>query len=256
MGETFLFFFFSFFVLFSAFMVIRSKNPVYSVLFLILVFCNTAGLLLLLNLDFFALVFLIVYVGAIAVLFLFVVMMLNIKLAEMQESIFFYLPIGGFVGLIFFIEFYFLFNKEFVPLHLENISTGQTSALILEFYLYAFGAFLLYGLSTAQFFEKFATYSAIFFEKIQHLESVSSQSIEYIIWPTVMDSKTPVEALGQVLYTYYFYFFLVASLILLIAMIGAIMLTLNPHRAVKRQQVFEQNARDFAQTVQKIRTLK
>jgi len=256
MGETFLFFFFSFFVLFSAFMVIRSKNPVYSVLFLILVFCNTAGLLLLLNLDFFALVFLIVYVGAIAVLFLFVVMMLNIKLAEMQESIFFYLPIGGFVGLIFFIEFYFLFHKEFVPLHLENFSAGNSGAFILEFYVYALGAFLLYGFSTPQFFEKFAAYSSNFFQKVEQLENFSVHSVDYVIWPTVMDAKTPVEALGQVLYTYYFYFFLLASVILLIAMIGAIMLTLNPHRAVKRQQVFEQNARDFAQTVQKIRTLK
>ena len=76
-----------------------------------------------------------------------------------------------------------------------------------------------------------------------------------VIWPTLIDSKTPVEALGQVLYTYYSYFFIVASLILLISMIGAIMLTLNPNRAVKRQQVFEQNARDFAQTVKKFTLL-
>lgn len=256
MGDTFLFFFFSFFVLFSAFMVIRSKNPVYSVLFLILVFCNTAGLLLLLNLDFFALIFLIVYVGAIAVLFLFVVMMLDIKLAEMQESIFFYLPIGGFIGLIFFIEFYFLFNKEFVPLHLETLSTGSTSMLTLQFYVYAFWAFVLYGFSAPHFAQKFRAYSTHFFEQLRGLEHQAHQNLEYVIWPTYVDSKTPVEALGQVLYTYYFYFFLLASLILLIAMIGAIMLTLNPHRAVRRQQVFEQNARDFAKTVHKIRTLK
>ena len=115
MGETFLFFFFGFFVLFSAFMVIKSKNPVYSVLFLILVFCNSAGLLLLLNLDFFALIFLIVYVGAIAVLFLFVVMMLNIKLTEVQESIFHYLPIGGFVGLIFFCRILFFISSRICP---------------------------------------------------------------------------------------------------------------------------------------------
>ena len=68
-------------------MVIRAKNPVYSVLFLILVFCNVSGILLLLNLDFFAMVFLVVYVGAIAVLFLFVVMMLNIKLNELSENL-------------------------------------------------------------------------------------------------------------------------------------------------------------------------
>ena len=256
MGETFLFYFFFFFVMFSAFMVIRAKNPVYSVLFLILVFCNSAGLLLLLNLDFFALIFLIVYVGAIAVLFLFVVMMLNIKLTEVHESIFHYLPIGGFVGFIFFLEFYFLFNQEIVPLHLDNFSQQNDSFLVFQFYLFAILAFLKYGFTTTNFSEKFQLYSDSFFEKLANIDKFSSNHIDYVIWPTLIDSKTPVEALGQVLYTYYSYFFIVASLILLISMIGAIMLTLNPNRAVKRQQVFEQNARDFAQTVKKIHTFK
>ena len=256
MGETFLFYFFCFFVLFSAFMVIRAKNPVYSVLFLILVFCNSAGLLLLLNLDFFALIFLIVYVGAIAVLFLFVVMMLNIKLTEVHESIFHYLPIGGFVGFIFFLEFYFLFNQEIVPLHLDNFSQQNDSFLVFQFYLFAISGFLKYGFTTPNFSEKFQLYSDSFFEKLANIDKFSSNKIDYVIWPTLIDSKTPVEALGQVLYTYYSYFFIVASLILLISMIGAIMLTLNPNRAVKRQQVFEQNARDFAQTVKKIHTFK
>ena len=256
MGETFLFYFFCFFVLFSAFMVIRAKNPVYSVLFLILVFCNSAGLLLLLNLDFFALIFLIVYVGAIAVLFLFVVMMLNIKLTEVHESIFHYLPIGGFVGFIFFLEFYFLFNQEIVPLHLDNFSQQNDSFLVFQFYLFAILAFLKYGFTTPNFSEKFQLYSDSFFEKLANIDKFSSNHIDYVIWPTLIDSKTPVEALGQVLYTYYSYFFIVASLILLISMIGAIMLTLNPNRAVKRQQVFEQNVRDFAQTVKKIHTFK
>ena len=256
MGETFLFYFFCFFVLFSAFMVIRAKNPAYSVLFLILVFCNSAGLLLLLNLDFFALIFLIVYVGAIAVLFLFVVMMLNIKLTEVHESIFHYLPIGGFVGFIFFLEFYFLFNQEIVPLHLDNFSQQNDSFLVFQFYLFAILAFLKYGFTTTNFSEKFQLYSDSFFEKLANIDKFSSNHIDYVIWPTLIDSKTPVEALGQVLYTYYSYFFIVASLILLISMIGAIMLTLNPNRAVKRQQVFEQNARDFAQTVKKIHTFK
>ena len=256
MGETFLFYLFCFFVLFSAFMVIRAKNPVYSVFFLILVFCNSAGLLLLLNLDFFALIFLIVYVGAIAVLFLFVVMMLNIKLTEVHESIFHYLPIGGFVGFIFFLEFYFLFNQEIVPLHLDNFSQQNDSFLVFQFYLFAILAFLKYGFTTTNFSEKFQLYSDSFFEKLANIDKFSSNHIDYVIWPTLIDSKTPVEALGQVLYTYYSYFFIVASLILLISMIGAIMLTLNPNRAVKRQQVFEQNARDFAQTVKKIHTFK
>lgn len=252
MGETFLFFFFGFFVLFSAFMVIKSKNPVYSVLFLILVFCNSAGLLLLLNLDFFALIFLIVYVGAIAVLFLFVVMMLNIKLSEVQESIFHYLPIGGFVGLIFFVEFYFLFHQEFVPLQTSSVSSQVD--LPLQFYLSSAVGFVFYGLTTKNFAQRFQEYSQHFHQELETFDQFAASSLDYVIWPIFVNSKTPVEALGQVLYTYYFYFFLLASLILLVAMIGAIMLTLNPHRSVKRQEVFEQNARDFSKTVQKIRT--
>ena len=93
-------------------MVIQSRNPVHSVLFLILVFFNGAGLLILLGLDFFAMVFLVVYVGAIAVLFLFVVMMLNIKLAEISERKLLYLPIGGFLGLLFLGEMVLIVNND------------------------------------------------------------------------------------------------------------------------------------------------
>jgi len=252
MGETFLFCFFSFFVLFSAFMVIRSKNPVYSVLFLILVFCNSAGLLLLLNLDFFALIFLIVYVGAIAVLFLFVVMMLNITVSEVEESIFHYLPIGGFIGFIFFLEFYYLFSEEFVALNTENSGNLWSFMETLEFYFFTFISFMLYGLQTENLLCRYQKFSESFWST----KSSDALLFDYVTWPGFIDSKTPVEALGQVLYTYYFYFFLLASVILLVAMIGAIMLTLNQTRAVKRQEVFEQNARDFSQTVQKIRTFK
>ena len=110
-----LFYVFACFALLSGIMVIRAKNPVYSVLFLILVFCNVSGLLLLLNLDFFAMVFLVVYVGAIAVLFLFVVMMLNVKLAEINDNILRYLPIGGVFGLLFLGEIILLLEQDLVP---------------------------------------------------------------------------------------------------------------------------------------------
>ena len=78
-------------------MVISARNPVHSVLFLILVFCNAAGLLILLEAEFLALLFIVVYVGAIAVLFLFVVMMLNVKISEVQDEVLQYLPIGGLI---------------------------------------------------------------------------------------------------------------------------------------------------------------
>ncbi len=178
--------------------------------------------------------------------------MLNIKLTEVQESIFHYLPIGGFVGLIFFVEFYFLFHKEFVPL--QNMSMLSNLDLSIQFYVLSLVAFFIYGLTTQNFSSRFEEYSTQFFTELKNFEEFGSSSVDYVIWPIFVESKTPVEALGQVLYTYYFYFFLLASLILLVAMIGAIMLTLNPHRSVKRQEVFEQNARDFSKTVQKIRT--
>ena len=111
-----LFYIFSSFSIVSGIMVIQARNPVHSVLFLILVFFNSAALLLLLGLDFFALIFLVVYVGAIAVLFLFVVMMLNIKLAEINEKRLRYLPIGGVLGFLFLLEIFLIVDNDLIPL--------------------------------------------------------------------------------------------------------------------------------------------
>jgi len=180
-------------------MVIRSKNPVHSVLFLILVFCNVAGLMLLLDLDFFAMIFLVVYVGAIAVLFLFVVMMLDIRLAEIQENVLRYLPIGGFVGFIFFIEMLVVLDTDFIP-----------------------------------------------------VLSGSDNSLPIYAWSAINFST--IETIGRVLYTTYVYYFIMASLILLVAMIGAIVLTMHKSGiAVKKQDVYEQNTREFENTIYKIR---
>lgn len=111
-----LFYLFSSMTLISGVMVIQARNPVHSVLFLILVFFNAAGLLVLLGLDFFAMVFLVVYVGAIAVLFLFVVMMLNIKIAEISEKRLRYLPIGGVLGILFLFEILLIVDNDLIPL--------------------------------------------------------------------------------------------------------------------------------------------
>ena len=195
-----LFYSFSSFALLSGVMVIQSKNPVHSVLFLILVFFNSAGLLIMLGLDFFAMIFLVVYVGAIAVLFLFVVMMLNIKLAEINEKRLRYLPVGGFLGLLFLFEIFLIVDNDLIPLS----GKGYGGELALT----EFHAFVT--------------------------------------------PCTNIETLGGILYTFYFYFFLVASLILLVAMIGAIVLTMHKGVHVKRQQVFQQNTREFAKTVAKV----
>lgn len=202
----FLFYLFSSLTLLSGIMVIQARNPVHSVLFLILVFFNAAGLLVLLNLDFFAMIFLVVYVGAIAVLFLFVVMMLNIKLAEINEKRLRYLPIGGLLGLLFLFEILLIVDNDLIPL-------------------------LFYDN-----FQAFAEY----------------RELNFVDWSNTIHTVTNIQAIGNILYTYYFYYFLLSSVILLVAMIGAIVLTMQKGIRIKRQEVFLQNTRDFAKTIQKL----
>ena len=205
----FLFYLFSSLALLSGIMVIQARNPVHSVLFLILVFFNAAGLLILLGLDFFAMIFLVVYVGAIAVLFLFVVMMLNIKLAEINEKKLRYLPIGGLLGILFLFEMFLIVDNDLIPLLSNNTVTNKQT--ITQIY-----------------------------------------SLDFTDWCVILETVTNINAVGTLIYTYYFYFFLIASLILLVAMIGAIVLTMHKGVHVKRQEVFEQNTREFAKTVTKL----
>jgi NADH:ubiquinone oxidoreductase subunit 6 (subunit J) len=204
----FLFYLFSSLTLISGALVIQARNPVHSVLFLILVFFNASGLLVLLGLDFFALIFLVVYVGAIAVLFLFVVMMLNIRVAEISERRLRYLPVGGVLGVLFLFEICILIDNDLIPLLYYNI---EDTSLLQNY-----------------------------------------NDLSFIDWRTYLSTSHTIEALGNLIYTYYFYFFLVASLILLVAMIGAIVLTMQKGIRIKRQQVFLQNTRDFAKTIRKV----
>lgn len=111
--------------LISAVMVIISKNPIHSVVFLILVFCNATGLLILLKMEFIAMMFLIIYVGAIAVLFLFVVMMLNIKVNELGQTWPGLLPIGGIISAIFLLEIFLILDSDFIPLLNSKPSQGN-----------------------------------------------------------------------------------------------------------------------------------
>jgi NADH-quinone oxidoreductase subunit J len=166
----------------SAVLVVANRNPVYSVLFLILTFFNAAGLFVLLGAEFLAMMLVVVYVGAVAVLFLFVVMMLDINFAELRQGVVRYAWIGAVVGLILVAEIIFV------------VSSGA-------------------------------------------------------IAPAVLGSPTPTgvsntQALGQILYTDYFYLFQVAGVVLLIAMIGAIVLTHREREGVKRQRIGNQLQRD------------
>jgi NADH-quinone oxidoreductase subunit J len=177
----------------SAFMVIAAKNPVHSVLFLILAFVNAAGLFILLGAEFLAMILIIVYVGAVAVLFLFVVMMLDVDFAELRQGFLQYLPIGAVVGIILLVE------------------------LVLVVGTWAIGA----DVSTA---------------------------IAAPIPPLATMLNT--EALGHVLYTRYVYFFQAAGIVLLVAMIGAIVLTLHHKPNVKRQSIASQVARRKATAIE------
>lgn len=189
--ENLLFYFFSSVSIFCGLMVIGSKNPIHSILSLILVFCNVAGLLILLEVEFLAMMFLVVYVGAIAILFLFVVMMLNIRLVELQENLVRYLPIGALIGFIFLVEIFLVLDQNLVPApNLNNI-------------------------------------------------------VAFVDWSSEIENITNIEALGVVLYTHYFYLFLLASMVLLVSMIGAILLTLHHRDDVKRQDIYRQVARDL-----------
>lgn len=182
----------------SGLMVVRAKNPVHSVLFPIPVFRNTSGLLLLLGLDFFAMIFPVVHIGAIAVSFLFVVMMFHIQIAEIHEEVLRYLPVSGIIGLIFWWEMFFILDNESIPL----LPTQKNTT-----------------------------------------------SLRYMVYAGKVRSWTNLETLGNLLYTYYSVWFLVPSLILLVAMIGAIVLTMHRTTKVKRQDVFRRNAIDSRRTI-------
>ena len=170
----------------SAVMVIASRNPVHSVLFLILAFVNAAGLFVLMGAEFLAMILIVVYVGAVAVLFLFVVMMLDVDFAELRQGVLNYLPIGALVGAVLLAE------------------------LLTVVVAWAIGPDV-------------------------------AKSITAPIPPVSDVSNT--QALGLVLYTRYIYYFQAAGIILLVAMVGAIVLTLQHKPNVRRQNIAEQVAR-------------
>ena len=180
----------------SAFMVIAAKNPVHSVLFLILAFVNAAGLFVLLGAEFLAMILIVVYVGAVAVLFLFVVMMLDVDFAELRQGFLNYLPVGALVGLVVLVE------------------------LLLVVGSWVIGA----GVAKA---------------------------IRQPIPP--VDQVSNTEALGRVLYTEYVYFFQAAGLILLVAMVGAIVLTLRHRVPIKRQDMAAQVRRTKAEAMEVVK---
>ena len=178
----FLFFIVSIIIITSSLLVILSKNPIHSVLFLILVFFNTAILFLFSGAEFLAMILLIVYIGAVAVLFLFVIMMLDINTAKLRQGFLNYLPIGLFVGFIILLELLYVISQSKLIVLTKNITENKITNEIFE----------------------------------------------------------NTKIIGNVLYTDYFLLFQLSGIILLVAMIGAILLTLRKREGAKKQNIYRQ----------------
>ena len=179
----------------SAVMVIVSRNPVHSVLYLILAFVNASGLFVLMGAEFLAMILVVVYVGAVAVLFLFVIMMLDVDFTELRAGFIEYVPVGLLIGGIFMFELLLVAGAWVIN---PGVTKSITAAI-----------------------------------------------------PTHVSNT---EALGLVLYTRYIHYFQLAGMVLLVAMIGAIVLTLRHKAKVKRQDINVQNARtpELAMSIRKV----
>ncbi|MDF1585974.1 NADH-quinone oxidoreductase subunit J [Marinimicrococcus flavescens] len=189
--ELFIFYVFAVVTVASAVMVVAARNPVHSVLFLILSFFNTAGLFVLIGAEFLAMMLVVVYVGAVAVLFMFVVMMLDVNFVQLRQGFMQYMSIGAVVGIILMIE------------------------LIMVVGTWVLG-----------------------------------EEGEVLAGPGTVPLASNTELLGNVLYTDYVYLFQTAGLILLVAIIGAISLTLRQRPGIRRQDIGRQVHRRPSETVE------
>lgn len=191
-----LYIFFFFMIVLSSLGVLLSKNPIHSVFFLILVFLEVGLLLLLLHVEFLAFLIFIVYLGAIAVLFLFVIMMFNIHILETRDNIIRYIPL---VLVIFFIILEISYITDWIEFKFNILS----------------------------------------FQEIFYMHKN---------WYNLLHSKDNIIILS-IIYNYYFYHFIIASLILLVAMIGAILLTLNSNVDLKKQIYYMQNNKNLYNSI-------
>jgi NADH-quinone oxidoreductase subunit J len=198
--QTVMFYIFAVITVAAGVMVVSARNPVHSVLFLILAFFNSAGLFILLGAEFLAMILVIVYVGAVAVLFLFVVMMLDIDFAQLRSGFMRYLPIGALVGFILLAEFLLIFGSWVIAPGIAGLEAAPMTPAVAR------------GGGGG-------------------------------------GALTNTRALGDLLYTRYVFAFQAAGMILLVAMVGAIVLTLRQRVGVRHQRIPEQLARSRARSV-------
>jgi len=192
--SAFFFYLFATVAVLSASMVIVARNPVHAVLFLILTFFNAAGLFVLLGAEFLAMLLVIVYVGAVAVLFLFVVMMLDVDFAELRAGFIENAPLGVVIGGLVLVELIVVLGFSFYSSNIVGLPAAPV--------------------------------------------------------PQAGEQITNTEAIGRILYTKYIFLFQTAGLILLVAMIGAIVLTLRQKEGVRRQSIAEQVGRSPEQAIE------
>ncbi len=190
----FFFFLFASITVISTIAVISARNPVHSVLFLILAFVNSSGLFVLVGAEFLAMILLIVYVGAVAVLFLFVVMMLNLSLEDLKSQARKYMLSGIIVGGVLLLELIFSFANFDIVFNKSNLISD--------------------------------------------------------------DNLTNTHSLGKVIYTEYFFVFQMSGCILLVAMIGAIVLTLRKREGVLRQDINKQLSRNKENSIEIVKVEK
>ncbi|MBO6520737.1 MAG: NADH-quinone oxidoreductase subunit J [Rhodospirillales bacterium] len=192
MIQAFAFYMFAAVAVASGVLVISARNPVHSVLFLILAFFNAAGLFVLMGAEFLAMILVVVYVGAVAVLFMFVVMMLDINFVEMRQGFLQYLPVGALIGVILFMELVFAVGAWTFAPEAAGLAAAPTPS---------------------------------------------------------PDQITNTHAIGQIMYTKYIYLFQAAGMVLLVAMIGAIVLTHRRRPGVHKQRIHDQVMRDPKESV-------
>lgn len=208
--SNFIFCFFSSFAILSAIMVSFSKNPMFSALFLILCFFNVSCILFLLELDYLPMIFLIVYVGAVAVLFLFVIMMLNIRLSELKENNFQFFFVAIIFGVIFILEIFFICRSEFHSFLYSNVLTLEYSSSLQDI-----------------------------FNFVSSFQNMSN-----------------MKAIGFLVFYDFYYLFILSSMILLLAMVGVIVLTLQKTFSGKQQEISMQVLQKFQKNLRTTTSLK
>ena len=203
-----LFYLFSLLAIASAFVVVTTPNPIHAILFLVASFAASGSLLVLFGAEYLGVTFIVVYVGAVAIVFLFVIMMLNIKHATLKETvrgrIARYFPMGGIIAFVSLAAILYILSETMAANNMVNWSLlAESSALS----------------------------SSV---------ALNATNSPYLTWVTLADSVTNLEAMGLILYTHYFLHFILAAMLLLVSMILVIVLTGLRNEYVKHQDLFEQ----------------